>query len=802
MFTNFKWIKCFFFTFFAISFNHVYGQYNVNASGGTISGSYTSLSLLFDAINAGVHKGIINISVGNSDNQVINETSQALLNRSGVGASSYTGITIRPAFHNITITSSIPGSCCTPSGVIHFSAADYVKLDGRINGSGNTTDLTIENSNNSGTWASVIVFNGASHDTVSYCNIRSSSNSSNPGVGTISFLYNSGSLTGSSYNLVEFCNISAYSGSLPSTAIASSGTSSNVKNISNTISHCIIRDFKRFGIWIGNNGASTYDDQWNISDNLFYESSTITLDATNFSHYAIYIGYHNAGGSINYVNNGSHVISRNFIGGNGAGGAWNISSSSSSATLVAGGIYLACSNANYTQVNGNVISYFNVATFVSDQSTLRLAGFHGIYVYNSKVDIGSGEGNTISNIVLNHLYNSWSGIVSGIYVTNNLNLSEKISNNVISRISAETGAGLFQYFYGIYVFSGSSQATDQVVNNTITKLSLKLNSNCYGIYSAGTISQNHISRLKVDNGSAELSGIYSGNVSLGLLETYRIDNNEIILGEDSSGNPTAVNSSIYGINLNYPGHAYYNSVLIEGNHSGNTKTFCLKINSSNGTGFVASNNILYNERTGVAGSSHYAILSTSSNVITTSNNIYFRTTAANSFIGLWNNATPCAALTNWAALSGDVNSIGDTTNNKPVSVMFPHAHDSVFNNLYPSAKLFFCIGKVVIQTSDKRNRSRNTVNPTTAGAYELDYNLLVNYDTVYTFIGTGNWSQPSNWISGVVPPTVLTSRSMIIVDNLPWGYAYLDVPQYISAGAYLLIYPNKKLFVPQNFEQK
>ena len=67
-------------------------QVDVTATGGNPAASYTTLKGAFDAINAGTHKGVITITITSNTT----ETASAVLNASGVGASSYSGITISP----------------------------------------------------------------------------------------------------------------------------------------------------------------------------------------------------------------------------------------------------------------------------------------------------------------------------------------------------------------------------------------------------------------------------------------------------------------------------------------------------------------------------------------------------------------------------------------------------------------------------------------------------------------------------------------------------------------------------------
>src|SRR6187549_3292759 len=72
--------------------NNVRAQVNVASTGGTLSASYTTLKTAFDSINAGAHTGVI--TMGISANTT--ETASAVLNGSGTGSASYSGVTINP----------------------------------------------------------------------------------------------------------------------------------------------------------------------------------------------------------------------------------------------------------------------------------------------------------------------------------------------------------------------------------------------------------------------------------------------------------------------------------------------------------------------------------------------------------------------------------------------------------------------------------------------------------------------------------------------------------------------------------
>jgi hypothetical protein len=67
--------------------------------------------------------------------------------------------------------------------------------------------------------------------------------------------------------------------------------------------------------------------------------------------------------------------------------------------------------------------------------------------------------------------------------------------------------------------------------------------------------------------------------------------------------------------------------------------------------------------------------------------------------------------------------------------------------------------------------------------------------TVFNFIGNGNWSNPANWQSGVVPPNTVSSGFTININPVEGGEAVLDIPLNILPGAVINIANGKKLRV-------
>ena len=67
----------------------------------------------------------------------------------------------------------------------------------------------------------------------------------------------------------------------------------------------------------------------------------------------------------------------------------------------------------------------------------------------------------------------------------------------------------------------------------------------------------------------------------------------------------------------------------------------------------------------------------------------------------------------------------------------------------------------------------------------------------YTFIGNGNWSNPTNWSSNRLPPATLPVFSTIIIDHIVGGQCILDVPQSIASGGSITVNAGKNLLLTE-----
>jgi hypothetical protein len=132
-----------------------YAQVSVTATGGTPGPTaYTTVKLAFDAINSGIHTGAITVSISANTT----ETAAAVLNFSGSGTASYTGVTIKPA------TGASPVVSGNINGPIIAILGSNVTIDGSNNAS-TSRNLTISNLDTSRLSAVSILTSGSTPNT-------------------------------------------------------------------------------------------------------------------------------------------------------------------------------------------------------------------------------------------------------------------------------------------------------------------------------------------------------------------------------------------------------------------------------------------------------------------------------------------------------------------------------------------------------------------------------------------------------------------------------------------------------------
>lgn len=416
----------------------VMAQVTVSGSTGA-DGSYTSLTGAapngaFAAINATPQTGnFIVITLSGSTT----ESATIFLNQ-GLWA----GLRIFPTVSGVIIGGNINNP------IIPLNGADNVTIDGRVNATGGTIDMTISNTSTSLNAAAIRLINSAESNTVQYCNINASPNSGTRG---IIFFASATSEDGNSYNLIENNNITGNGVNRPRNAIYSSG-SAGYTNKNNIISNNKIYDFLNRGATsYGINISSANNTDWTISGNHFYETSTF-VPTVNTTLYVIRI-------SANTGNN--FIISGNYIGGSAplcGGTPWTKTGSNNNLFYA---INVNVGTTDPSIIEGNTIQNF-------DWTNITNGSWWAIYFNGGTLDVGTGFGNTIGSdsgdesIVLTN--STSGGYFYGIanFSTGNVDINDNIFGGITTANANQANAT------GIYcIYKSATAGTTNIIGNTI-----------------------------------------------------------------------------------------------------------------------------------------------------------------------------------------------------------------------------------------------------------------------------------------------------------------------------------------------
>ncbi|MEO7325225.1 MAG: choice-of-anchor D domain-containing protein [Dokdonella sp.] len=411
--------------------------------------SYNTLGAAFAAINAGTHQGSIAIEVcGNPT-----EAASAVLNASGVGASVYTAISIKPVGG---VARAITGAIAAGSPLIDFAGASNVTVDG-LNAGGNS--LTISNTTAAATagTSTIRFINGASLNTVTNTSVLGSSNATTATAAGNILFSTSTVAGGNSGNSISANNIGPAGAALMTKGVVAAGTAAN-PNANNVIDGNNIFDY--FSATVSSSGVSVQanNNNWTISNNRFYQTAARTFTATALRY---------AGITLN-ASSGAFTVTGNKIGFGAADGSGTTTISGSTNTFR--GIDAASTSTTVvTSIQGNTISGISQTTASTGTGTstqfigMMLGSTDGLFNAGNVTgnSIGSLDGS--STIVVN--VTAGAGTVDGIY--NFSNFSTNISNNNIGAITIQ-GSGSTAGFRGILINTGSgAAAVATVTNNTI-----------------------------------------------------------------------------------------------------------------------------------------------------------------------------------------------------------------------------------------------------------------------------------------------------------------------------------------------
>jgi len=203
--------------------------------GGSALGSYNSITQAYGAIVGPLTQAYFIEIESNYDGSL--ETFPISFGALA-GASLANTITLRPA---AGVPATLIQATMSGSRIIELNDADYVIIDGRPGGIGNTGALTVRNNGTTSSSNTVQLINGATYNTVRYCTIENATTSS-AGRG-VALSTSASNITGNSNNLFEYCTFN--SGRYQ---FNSSGTAANL-NSNNTVRACTFENPIFASIW-------------------------------------------------------------------------------------------------------------------------------------------------------------------------------------------------------------------------------------------------------------------------------------------------------------------------------------------------------------------------------------------------------------------------------------------------------------------------------------------------------------------------------------------------------------------------
>ncbi|MFZ4770629.1 MAG: beta strand repeat-containing protein, partial [Ferruginibacter sp.] len=521
---------------------------------------YITLKVAFDAVNAGTITGNIELKV--IDNTT--ETASAVLNASGTGSANYTAISIYPTVTGKTISGNLA------SAMIQLVGADNVSIDGRLNRTGSTVNLTINNTNVGG--SSISLTEGATTNTIQYNTLKSSGTA----ITTATLYLGTSTITGgNSNNTVAYNNFTG-STSRCMTAIGSVGSAAPNDNVSNTINNNLFYDMMSFpdnvvvafgyaAIRIGNNNST-----WDITNNRFYETTEVPV-AMNFN-YTVRASFININTG---ATGGLFTVSNNFFGGNAADGTGILRKAAgtfSSNFVDFDAIYIKNStNINLaSSVQGNIFTNINMLNcFGGSFNCMNIAG--------GAVNVGNITGNIIGSATqkaaLQLTHGSCmvdatadAGTLRGFFITADI-ATINISNNTIAGLyAAQSTQGAKASISGIEIFNLAAVTgpTVTIQNNTIgadmdSSLVVRAARSGYirGIFAGSKcithVRNNTIQKMYAsDISGGPIAGIYSFDGTMWI-------RNNVIKNIESYGS-TGGDLIVYGIKLSADGGISGNTI--------------------------------------------------------------------------------------------------------------------------------------------------------------------------------------------------------------------------------------------------
>ncbi|PJB01357.1 MAG: hypothetical protein CO127_04285, partial [Ignavibacteria bacterium CG_4_9_14_3_um_filter_36_18] len=375
---------------------------------GTLLANYASITEAYSAIPATVTQAylieILPAYDGSSETFPIQLTVRE-------GASATNTITIRPKAGN---SGEQIVAAVTTNPVILFNDADFVILDGRPGGVGDTADLVIENTLTSGSSSNTINFiNGATNNEVKYCFTKNHTQTT-AGPRNIFFSTSASNASGNSDNLIYKCKIMG-----GRSTIGTSGTTAS-PNSNNVVLDCEIFDFGYAGLWIL--GAT---NNFTIEECQIYQTAGVSS--------TIVSGIITGSSGLGIIN-----IKKNKI--------FDLQSSASGTSSIRG-IYVTPGTGSTYNIENNFISMMLDNGPISSYNGIQIIGSnsHTSNIYYNSVRIGGvhSTGGTAGSVVSSGILKSNSGANTVYNQINNICINERTGGpggfHVGSAITSLTG---------------------------------------------------------------------------------------------------------------------------------------------------------------------------------------------------------------------------------------------------------------------------------------------------------------------------------------------------------------------------
>jgi trimeric autotransporter adhesin len=487
------------------------------------AGSYIDLKSAFDAINAGTHTGSITVSIVADTT----ETFPAVLNASGAGAASYSGISITP-----NGARSISGAIAGGLPLIDFNGADYVVIDG-LNSAGNS--LTIANTTVSaiaGT-STIRFIDGAKGNTVTNANIQGSGTTAvDTGGATIFFSTDAVTEFGNHSNTISHNHIGPAGAHLPTKAIQGSGSSTQQFNGNSDIVIERNKIFDYFAEAQPSAGIATIGGchGWWIVGNHLYQTGTRTW-TSGALHAGVHIGSNAATG---LGDAHSFTILGNGVGYDGSGtstGFYTLTGAGSGARFV-GILFNGAATSSTTTVNSNTVAGISM-TGVSSSGTGAASPFTAILLQ---------EGNIVSS---ENTIGSWYATDLLVFSTTTAAATDVYG--IFNSSSNEWNAGVNHV--------GSLSVTNLDASGTVRVIGL-------GSFTSGPTQWNasgntvggivpHSIQLTATGAASQIVGMFNSNAPSTLISN-RVRNLTGNIGTGSAGP-----ASVIGINIAAPHHHWF-----------------------------------------------------------------------------------------------------------------------------------------------------------------------------------------------------------------------------------------------------